>query len=562
MGGKVNAGVDVQFRSIGLTALGERVRVERTLKSRLLHSCSMASSTLSAQGISSTSEAMDEERSGSGATTTATSDTSAPYDEAGLVRDGLQGLSFESGEDTDSAPEGIAAVKSERRSKLQAVENGMLSSPPELFRQSETNVDVDYVMTQLPHGHGHAAQYNESARVPRGLTHEYRPPPALQLPDQTMMDDEIAALHQSRESDYAPSDYRLPATLVGSPSCNALCHDGKASLDPNAKEYTPAPSPCISPVVPQSVILQHIGVPSSYPFESGHIFISGLENRSTIFSPSYGSDSPMSIYGNGSHLAFAPGSVTPASWGSVEVSDLSGHQVALSAGDHLPVTPVGLAQPLQSSHPLRSFGIPPFQTMGLPSVGMSGQNVLPHPPISGREHVSRAILLNGVPSSMTDEQLKIEMGEWGDVRIVVSDQKHQGLVTVNFFDLRCAKEALRDIQQQHLNKQQRMQQQFQLSQKQRGTPCSSSLREYTDAAYDRQDAAKHSDLHTECIGSSSISGKGLINGVVMWAQYTLPIGAAAGPDGMNQGTLVVFNLDVDTTMEHLKSVFEAYGTYC
>lgn len=570
MGGKVNAGVDVaQFCSVALAStVGERAYVERTLKSRLLSSCSMASSTtLSPQDINSASERMGEERTGSGgSTSTATHDMSTHYNEAGLIRDGLQGLSFESGVDTDSAPEGIAASEHEQRSGLQAVENGVLSNPPELSRKTDTNVSADYVMTQQQHGHahGHAAQYGGSPRMPRGLTHEYRPPPALQLPDQTMMDSELAALHQGRESDYAPSNFVLPATLAVSPSCHASCHDVKASLDPNAKEYTPAPSPCISPGVPPSLLQHHIGVPTSYSFEPGHIFVSGVDNRSAmIYSPTYGPDSAMSIYSNGSQLAFAPGSVTPAApWASMEVSDMSGHQVSQSAGGHLPVAPVGL---VQSSHPLRSFGIPPFQSMGLPSVGISGQPVLSHPPISGREHVSRAILLNGVPAHMTDEQLKIEMGKWGDVRTVVSDQKHQGLVTVNFYDLRCAKDALRDIQQQHLNKQQRMQQQYQLSQKQRGAASSSSLREHSDMAYERQDSAKHSDLLPDHnIGSSSISstpGKGLINGVVMWAQYTLPIGAAAGPDGMNQGTLVVFNLDVDTTMEQLKSVFEAYGEY-
>ncbi|KAG0610883.1 hypothetical protein M758_7G099100 [Ceratodon purpureus] len=572
MGGKVNAGVDVaQFSSVALAStVGERAHVERTLKSRLLSSCSMASSTtLSTQDMNSASERMGEERTGSGgSTSTATHDASSHYIEAGLIREGLQGLSFESGVDADSAPEGIAV--NEQRSGSQAVENGVLSSPPELSRKSDTNISVDYVLPQQQHSHahGHVAQYGGSPRMPRGLTHEYRPPPALQLPDQTMMDSELAALHHGRENDYASSNYVLPATLAVSPSCHVSCHDVKASLDPNAKEYTPAPSPCISPGVPPSLLQHHIGVPTSYSFESGHIFlsgVSGVDNRSAmIYSSTYGPDSTMSIFGNASQLAnqvFAPGSVTPsAPWAGMDVSDLSSHQVSPGTGSHLPVAPVGL---VQSSHPLRSYGIPPFQSMGLPSVGISGQSVLSHPPISGREHVSRAILLNGVPAHMTDEQLKIEMGKWGDVRTVVSDQKHQGLVTVNFYDLRCAKDALRDIQQQHLNKQQRMQQQYQLSQKQRGGASSSSSREHSDMAYERQDSAKHSDLISDHnIGSSSISsspGKGLINGVVMWAQYTLPIGAAAGPDGMNQGTLVVFNLDVDTTMEQLKSVFEVYG---
>nr|XP_024397185.1 protein terminal ear1-like isoform X2 [Physcomitrium patens]XP_024397186.1 protein terminal ear1-like isoform X2 [Physcomitrium patens]PNR39818.1 hypothetical protein PHYPA_020098 [Physcomitrium patens] len=382
-----------------------------------------------------------------------------------------------------------------------------------------------------------------------------------------MMDSEVAALHDEdhRKGDYAQAtNFGLPASLVVSPgSCHVSCHDAKASLDPNAREYTPnGPSPCISPGVPPSVVQHHVGVPSWYSFESGHIYVSGMDNSRMVYSPSYGSETTMSLYGSGAQIAYAPVTAPPsAPWGGLELPDLSQQATQSAATGQLSGTPVGLTG-VQSSHALRSFGIPPFQAVGLPSVGISGNSVLSTPPISGREHVSRAILLNGVPAYVSDDQLKAEMGKWGDVRTIVSDRKlTEGLVTVNFYDLRCAKEALRDIQQQHLNKQHRMQQQYQFSQKLR-EGSSNSSRDHVEMAYERQDGGKRPDLLPDSISSSSTptnSGKGLVCGVVMWAQYTLPIGAAAGPDSLNQGTLVVFNLDVDTTMECLKSIFEVHG---
>ncbi len=53
--------------------------------------------------------------------------------------------------------------------------------------------------------------------------------------------------------------------------------------------------------------------------------------------------------------------------------------------------------------------------------------------------------------------------------------------------------------------------------------------------------------------------RGLIAGKVMWAQYTVAVGAGAGADGLNQGTLVVFNLDAEMSLETLQAAFEKYG---
>ncbi|CAM6008604.1 unnamed protein product [Sphagnum balticum] len=158
----------------------------------------------------------------------------------------------------------------------------------------------------------------------------------------------------------------------------------------------------------------------------------------------------------------------------------------------------------------------------------SGSSLIAHPALTGREHVSRALLLNGVPIDMDEHQLKKEMEEWGPVRALGMERQHEGLVTVHYYDLRHTKEALGDIQQQHLWHQQRMQRRFQR----------------------QRSGGPHLQATT----------RGLIAGKVMWAQYTSPSGAFAGPDALNQGTLVVFNLDADMPLDKLKAVFEEYGT--
>ncbi|KAI7748883.1 hypothetical protein M8C21_032804, partial [Ambrosia artemisiifolia] len=51
---------------------------------------------------------------------------------------------------------------------------------------------------------------------------------------------------------------------------------------------------------------------------------------------------------------------------------------------------------------------------------------------------------------------------------------------------------------------------------------------------------------------------GLIDGCAVWAQFTFPV-AGELPDGYNQGTLVVFNLNSDVTTRTLKETFGAFG---
>lgn len=51
---------------------------------------------------------------------------------------------------------------------------------------------------------------------------------------------------------------------------------------------------------------------------------------------------------------------------------------------------------------------------------------------------------------------------------------------------------------------------------------------------------------------------GLVAGRAVWAQFAFPV-TVGFPDGNNQGSLVVFNLNSDVTIGKLKQVFEPFG---
>jgi hypothetical protein len=52
--------------------------------------------------------------------------------------------------------------------------------------------------------------------------------------------------------------------------------------------------------------------------------------------------------------------------------------------------------------------------------------------------------------------------------------------------------------------------------------------------------------------------RGVIAGCVVWAQFIIP-SCNEVPDGQNQGTLVVFNLDPNVSTRSLKEIFQAFG---
>ncbi|KAL0421478.1 UNVERIFIED_CONTAM: protein terminal ear1 [Sesamum latifolium] len=147
---------------------------------------------------------------------------------------------------------------------------------------------------------------------------------------------------------------------------------------------------------------------------------------------------------------------------------------------------------------------------------------------------SRTLLLSMVPTSVSESTVRRELEVFGDVRAVQMERRREGLVTVHFYDVRDAQAALVAIQEQH------MQQQFRLG------------RHY--------DAVLNNSMPLMAVAPPPPpqAARGLISGRVVWAQFTTPVTSGL-PDGNNQGTLVIFNLDPGVSASYLKEIFEAFG---
>uniref|UniRef100_A0A6N2N2Z7 RRM domain-containing protein n=1 Tax=Salix viminalis TaxID=40686 RepID=A0A6N2N2Z7_SALVM len=154
------------------------------------------------------------------------------------------------------------------------------------------------------------------------------------------------------------------------------------------------------------------------------------------------------------------------------------------------------------------------------SVGPS----LPLPPTGAP---TRTLVLSLVPTEVSETLVRRELEVFGEVRGVQMERLGDGMVTVHFYDLRHAERALREIREQHMQHQ--------------ASGTLSSNRESLSMNIAPPPPAR-----------------GLIAGCVVWAQFILP-SCKAVPDGLNQGTLVVFNLDPNVSTRCLKEIFQAFG---
>ncbi|XP_010250941.1 PREDICTED: protein terminal ear1 [Nelumbo nucifera] len=149
--------------------------------------------------------------------------------------------------------------------------------------------------------------------------------------------------------------------------------------------------------------------------------------------------------------------------------------------------------------------------------------------------VTRALLLSSVPTDVNETTLRREVEVFGVVRAVQMERLQEGIVTVHFYDSRHAQAAMMEIREQHMQQQSR-------------------LRQYYNSLLNQ-------NLWIDVENSAAPMpppARGLIAGRAVWAQFTVPT-PTIGPDGQNQGTLVVFNLDSGVSASNLKEIFEAFG---
>lgn len=142
--------------------------------------------------------------------------------------------------------------------------------------------------------------------------------------------------------------------------------------------------------------------------------------------------------------------------------------------------------------------------------GFSG--ALPPPP--SLSIPTRTLVLSPVPGDVSESSIRRDMEVFGEVRGVQMERAHEGIVTVHFYDLRHSQRALREIRERHMHQQQQVR-----------------------------------------FGAAA---RGLVSGRTVWAHFAFP-NFRAVPEGNNQGSLVVFNLEPTISSAALRQIFEAYG---
>ncbi|GLU22752.1 hypothetical protein SLE2022_388030 [Rubroshorea leprosula] len=123
-------------------------------------------------------------------------------------------------------------------------------------------------------------------------------------------------------------------------------------------------------------------------------------------------------------------------------------------------------------------------------------------PIAGEhpygEHPSRTLFVRNINSNVEDSELRALFEQYGDIRTVYTASKHRGFVMISYYDIRAARTAMRALQNKPLRR-------------------------------------RKLDIH-----------------------FSIPKDNPSEKD-INQGTLVVFNLDPSVSNEDLRQIFGAYG---
>ncbi|XP_024987994.1 protein MEI2-like 2 [Cynara cardunculus var. scolymus] len=114
------------------------------------------------------------------------------------------------------------------------------------------------------------------------------------------------------------------------------------------------------------------------------------------------------------------------------------------------------------------------------------------------EHPSRTLFVRNINSNVEDSELRTLFEQYGDIRTLYTACKHRGFVMISYYDIRAARTAMRALQNKPLRR-------------------------------------RKLDIH-----------------------YSIPKDNPSDKD-INQGTLVVFNLDPSVSCDDLLQIFGAYG---
>ncbi|XP_077250466.1 protein MEI2-like 4 isoform X2 [Tasmannia lanceolata] len=135
---------------------------------------------------------------------------------------------------------------------------------------------------------------------------------------------------------------------------------------------------------------------------------------------------------------------------------------------------------------------------GIPNSQQGG----PNNPFAGEhpygEHPSRTLFVRNINSNVEDSELRLLFEQYGDIRTLYTACKHRGFVMISYYDIRAAGNAMRALQNKPLRR-------------------------------------RKLDIH-----------------------FSIPKDNPSEKD-VNQGTLVVFNLDSSVSYDDLRQIFGVYG---
>jgi len=114
------------------------------------------------------------------------------------------------------------------------------------------------------------------------------------------------------------------------------------------------------------------------------------------------------------------------------------------------------------------------------------------------EHPSRTLFVRNINSNVEDSELRSLFEQYGDIRTLYTATKHRGFVMISYFDIRSARNAMRALQNKPLRR-------------------------------------RKLDIH-----------------------FSIPKENPSDKD-LNQGTLVIFNLDPSVSNEEVRQIFGVYG---
>lgn len=223
-----------------------------------------------------------------------------------------------------------------------------------------------------------------------------------------------------------------------------------------------------------------------------------------------------------------------------------------------PQLPAHVYYPYTSGfQPINDVQVLPFcdASVGYPQFS-SPPAYVSHPAVNMRQLpppsatvATRALLLSSVPIQVTETTIRNELEVFGEVRGVEMERVCEGIVTVHFYDLRHAEMALKEIRDQHMQQQTRLRNHY------------ASLLVQNSGNYEHNLASNitfQTVLHSSLPPPLPPPARGLIAGHTVWAQFIIPAYNAV-PEGHNQGTIVIFNLDSDVSSSTLKDNFQAFG---